>query len=197
MQTRMRGLQQAINCGMAMSVRQVLERSLALNTKKYTMGVRDAFLQGRLQVIERKNAAIVVLDGGHNEEASMQLAQNMRRLFPRQNKLFIVGILKRKDSRVVLQNILSVADTVIVTAPSSEYHSTEAMLSVVEDILAKKKETRNKKQGRGGPKILSSEIYGCPSLSAAIALADSLSEQNEVICIAGSFYLIGEYLKMH
>ncbi len=177
MHTRMRGTQQAINCGMAMSVHSVLKEHLVIPRARYERGVQQAFLEGRLQVIKRKNAAPIVLDGGHNQEASAQLVRNVRTLFAGRRCVLVLGILKRKDARAILCNVGAIADLLVLTSPGADYHTVDSLKDIAVELR---------------PAVV---VRCCARLKDAVSLAERSAQKKDLICITGSFYLLGEYLR--
>ncbi|MBU0581318.1 MAG: bifunctional folylpolyglutamate synthase/dihydrofolate synthase [Candidatus Margulisbacteria bacterium] len=170
--TKMQGTQQAINTGLALEVFKLFKNKLTLNKKQFIKGIQQAYLPGRFQVIKQKNKPLLILDGAHNQEASALLVKNLKIYYPKKKKTFIIGILKRKDSQIILKNIASIADQIILTAPGEEYHSIKEL----------QKYSPNNK-------------LAFASLKQAYKNANKITSKKDLICITGSFYLVGEFLK--
>jgi dihydrofolate synthase/folylpolyglutamate synthase len=176
--TTMAGVQQKINIGMVMAVREVLLKrdslTKGLSQSRFVNGIKKAYLPGRFQIIRKKNKPLLILDGGHNEEAARMLAANLKNSYPKKKKTFIIGMLKRKDANTFLKYIVPVADNIVLTAPTPEYHSVQELAKAI-------------KRHSG------TRIVPCPGLKKAWTLANKLTPVGGVICIAGSFYLVGEF----
>lgn len=103
---RLKGEFQKYNAGNAFTACKVLgieetiiERSLA-----------KAFLAGRMEEIETKNG-LVILDGAHNEGASLRLKESIKQYAP---MTFLIGMFEDKAVDTVLSNLLPLAKKVVV-----------------------------------------------------------------------------------
>ena len=154
---------------MALLVFKLLKNKLELDHQNFRQGIEQAELPGRFQIIERKNKAALILDGAHNIEAARSLIKNIKHYYPDKKITFIVGLLKRKDPKYI-NEITKLASHIIITAPDSQYHQKDKYT----ELLKKK-----------------SSAF-CQKLSVALVKADELTKSNDIICLTGSFYLVGE-----
>ena len=57
----------------------------------------------------------IILDGAHNPTKMKEFLKNLKKLFPKERKIFIVGFKFDKDIKKMLKQIIKVADEIIVT----------------------------------------------------------------------------------
>ncbi|MFD1484247.1 bifunctional folylpolyglutamate synthase/dihydrofolate synthase [Lacticaseibacillus baoqingensis] len=127
-------------------------------------------LPGRLQAYGED--PWVFLDAGHNPDAFPQVVQTLRGLLPKGGRLLVVaGFLADKDTTTLAAELASV-DAVWVTTPT---HPTRALPGA-------------KLQQAVPNSILAADVH------AGLAAAEAQARANDVILVAGSFYLIGELL---
>jgi dihydrofolate synthase/folylpolyglutamate synthase len=128
-------------------------------------------LPGRLQAYQEN--PWVFLDAGHNPDAFPKVLQTLHGLLPKNGRLLLVaGFLKDKDT-TTLEAQLAVAAKVWVTTP---WQPTRALAGSVLQAA-----------------VPSSVLV--PDVRAGLAAAEAEAHANDVILVAGSFYLIGDLLQ--
>ena len=130
-------------------------------------GLANARWPGRFELV-RKQPAIIV-DGGHNAQGALALADNLQRYFPNQKIVFIMGILADKDMQAILTPILPLAKQFFTITPDSP----RAMPATE---LAKYITTQN------APAAPTDDI------AAALEKATQLAGPGGVVCYFGSLY---------
>jgi dihydrofolate synthase/folylpolyglutamate synthase len=159
---------------------QVFNALLALNGLKnagfYNLGtiaegIKAAWLPGRFQVVTIKNKT-VVFDVGHNPHAAHSFCRAIASRFINQPVVMVLGIMKDKDAGAMLPDYAGVAGRLILTAPSTERAARP------EDLLA----------------ALPGDFGGQAEIKPDVAAAVNSAMQGpeEVVCIAGSFFTVGE-----
>ena len=134
-------------------------------------GLAKTTLPGRFQRIQFKEKTII-FDVGHNPAAAASIVENIARVYPDEKVLFVVGIMSDKDAVGFIQKILPIADTIICTQPQTDRAmSAEALQSLIPPSFAVNRST-------------------IPSVRQAIE--QSLNSSNNVICVTGSFFTVGE-----
>ncbi len=114
----------------------------------------------------------IIVDGAHNPAGMKALRESLDEVFPREPRLFLLGILHDKAIDEMLDTLLRPEDAVVVTQPDSERAEPAERLA---EAVAK----------RGGTAIVEPD--------RGRALARALSEAKDaVLCCTGSLYLIGE-----
>jgi dihydrofolate synthase / folylpolyglutamate synthase len=137
-------------------------------------GIARTAVPGRFQVVGR-DGRFVVFDVGHNPAAAKAFVTALKRRFPGHPPCIIAGVMKDKDVSGVLRQYSSVASRLIVTKPKI------GRAADCETLL------------RGIP----ADFRGGRDCSTDVdqAVTQALRGREEVICVAGSFYTVGEAMK--
>jgi len=111
----------------------------------------------------------VLLDSAHNEDSARVLVEALREAY-RYGRLFtILGIVKGKDVRGIVQNLAPVSDELIVTEPKTH------------------KELDTERVVREARALKPSALF-IPDIRDAIEHAVSVSNADDLILVTGSFY---------
>ncbi|MGE5608737.1 MAG: bifunctional folylpolyglutamate synthase/dihydrofolate synthase [Bacillota bacterium] len=167
------GEHQAINCGLALSIIDRLKtRGFAINDAKAMEGLAKTSIAGRMEVISQ-NPRIIV-DGAHNAASVDAMLRAVGQHIPYDSMVVIFGCCADKDIPGMLERITCGADKVIFTKVDS------VRTADPEELAARYV-----------------ELYGkmaqvAPSLTDALAIANRAVSKEDLICITGSFYLVGE-----
>ncbi|HEX2970805.1 MAG TPA: folylpolyglutamate synthase/dihydrofolate synthase family protein [Tepidisphaeraceae bacterium] len=167
------GEHQAINCGLALSILDRLKtRGFAINDNKAMEGLAKTSIAGRMETIST-NPRIIV-DGAHNAASVDAMLRAIGQHIPYDSMVVIFGCCADKDIPGMLERITCGADKVIFTKVDS------VRTADPEELAARY-----------------IELYGkmaqvAPSLQDALAIANRAVTKEDLICITGSFYLVGE-----
>ncbi len=125
-----------------------------------------------LQVIYKGKKIRVLLDGAHNSAGVKNLAETLTKSFPERRHI-IWGSMVDKDVTLMLRYITPLFDTLILTRPEGERSaSPETLLSALA--------------------IASQRHVICePDCSRALNLAVEYAEEDDLIVVGGSLYLVG------
>ena len=167
------GPYQVTNATLALAAVECLRGSgMAVPEQSVRAGLEQAYWPGRLErVAERPD---IYLDGAHNPASARMLAAAIGELKHGYNKLvLVIGILGDKDVKGIIDEIVPLADSVIVTRP--EYG--RAM-----DVGALAAEVRTLHQA--------AETAG--TMAIAIEKAKEKAGPDDLILFAGSLYVVGE-----
>jgi dihydrofolate synthase/folylpolyglutamate synthase len=137
-------------------------------------GLRCARLPGRFQV-ETIRSRTVVFDVGHNPNAAEAFCASLQSRFKGKSISFVLGIMKDKDSSGMIAQYANAAQRLIFTAPETERAATPEVLRAAV------------------PTGFSGECRTSPDVGSAIETAFTGSE--EIICVAGSFFTVGEGMR--
>ncbi len=164
-QTPLLGAHQARNVALA----AVAAQALGVGEEVIQRGAASVTWAGRLEPIMYQ-ARTFLLDGAHNEEAALALADTLRALGV-DNALLVFGVASGKEVAKMASALSGVAREVILTKAALSPRATQ-------------------------PSDLTS-FWNAPSSPTetpqeAIGLALTQSQPGEVIVVAGSLYLIGE-----
>jgi dihydrofolate synthase/folylpolyglutamate synthase len=171
----LKGRHQIENAAVALGVIEALAmKGFGVDDDAVFKGIRDVKWEGRLEVI--RHSPMVLLDGAHNAGGASTLARALREEFSYKKLIFIFGVLKDKDYKAMLKKLLPLGDRLILTSPDTERAMPpEALLPVAKQYLRRIEVVKNSRE----------------ALKRALSIAD----QNDLICVTGSLYLIGEIKK--
>jgi len=167
------GKHQAINCGLALAMLDKLKAvGYEIDNEKTSLGLSRVSLAGRMEMICQDPR--VMIDGAHNAASIQALIHAIGQNIPYDSMVVIFGCNSDKDVRGMLERLQYGADKVIFTRSNS-------VKAVPPDELAE----------------MYTEICGkmcqtASSLGQALQLAKSAVSKEDLICITGSFYLIGQ-----
>jgi dihydrofolate synthase/folylpolyglutamate synthase len=139
--------------------------------RRIAEGLRSARLPGRFHVESIRNRT-VVFDVGHNPNAAEAFCSSLQSRFKGKTVCFVLGIMKDKDSAGMLAQYARAARRFIFTAPATERAATPEVLRAAV------------------PAGFSGECRTSPNVGAAVEMA--FEGREEIICIAGSFFTVGE-----
>ncbi len=169
----MMGEHQAINCGLALSIVDRLKtRGFVINDSKAMEGLAKTSMPGRMEIVSAKPRVLV--DGAHNAASVDALMKAIGQHIPYDSMVVIFGCCSDKDVPGMLERITSGADKVIFT-------KVDSIRTADPNELAARYV----------------ELYGkmaqvARTLEEALAIANRAVTREDLICITGSFYLVGE-----
>lgn len=170
------GVHQCANAAAVLAVAALLQQRLPLNPEAICQGLRSVRLSGRFQVIAQVTE--LILDVAHNPEAARSLAASLRQRPCRGRTLAIFGIMADKDVAAVAAEFIPLIDGWLIAAPDvSRAMPVEALANLLQGMGARGLEPLN-------------------SLAEAYARARALAGPDDRILVFGSFFTLGEILKL-
>ncbi len=124
-------------------------------------------LQGRLEEVRQRPT--ILIDGAHNPDGIHVLTEFIRARFGGRKKILIFGVMKDKEYGRMLQEIVPSMDTIILTKPDMERALAPSLMKTYAEDAIIAEDTRS-----------------------ALRIAKTISEEDDLILITGSFYTIGE-----
>lgn len=171
------GEHQAVNCGLALSIVDKLKtRGFAISDSRAIEGLTKLnSVPGRMEMVSQ--VPRVLVDGAHNAASLDAMMKAIGQHVPYDSMVVIFGCCADKDVSGMLERITSGADKVIFCK--------------VDNIRT------------ADPNELAAryvELYGkmaqvATSLDDALGIANRAVTKEDLICITGSFYLVGEAKK--
>ncbi|HHV71603.1 MAG TPA: bifunctional folylpolyglutamate synthase/dihydrofolate synthase [Clostridia bacterium] len=173
----LKGKHQLVNAAVALTVVEVLN-CLGYNFTEEAVrkGLEETEWPGRLEVV--KDKPLLIIDGAHNPHAARVLAEELANNFSYRYLILIIGILEDKDMEGILEQLVPIADLIIITKPESERAASPQAVYDLALNLAK------------GELIIKDDIQ------EAVDFALSRADKDDLICVAGSLYLIGKVKKL-
>ena len=124
-----------------------------------------------------KNNPIIMLDGAHNIDAIKQLAQSVKKYFSYKKLILITGILKDKQIDEMSEVLAKLSDKIIAVEVDSVRRTSKDAL--IENL-----------------KKYSKDVEGSDDYKDALDKAISYADEDDMILICGSLYLIGDFKKI-
>ncbi len=172
MHTPLLGHYQVENAALAIAACELLNKDKAeISRKNIQDGLSKTRWPGRLEIVS--DNPLVILDGAHNLIAARNLAKYLSENLAHRRITLVVGILDDKPYEAMLKSLLPVCSQVIITRAK-----TERALAPQRLYTAAKK--------------IISDVTMIPEVAAAARQAIETASPDDVICIAGSLYVVGE-----
>ena len=169
------GEHQRVNAATAIAGIECLnQRGYAIPCESVYQGIAQVEWPGRMQVIQGR--PIVLLDGAHSPEAMQLLCREIRRNFRYNRLVFVVSLMRDKAVKAVGEIVCQEADAVIVTEVSDNPRVMPA-----HDIQRAWQE-------------MCQEVTVSPTPKEALKTALALASSEDLVCVTGSLYLVGEVL---
>ncbi len=171
------GEHQINNACLSLAGIEILNQLKIISIEKENIynGLKSAYWPGRMEVIS--SDPIILLDGAHNPDGARTLRYSLEKFFPNKRIYLIIGILKDKDREKILELLCPIAYEVILTTIAYERASDPGELYKIAIKYNK-------------------NIKIILNINESINHAKTLASRNDLICIAGSLYVIGEAISI-
>lgn len=171
------GAHQMLNLAVVLNTIEVIfeGQNEKLNVKLVEKSLEDVEWKGRLEVLNKK--PLIVIDGAHNIDGIKSLTYNVNKYFKYKNMILLLGILADKQVDEMIKEIVPFAEKVYDLTP----HSDRAQLS---------QELKNKIV-KYNKNVIAIESY-----EEAVSKAISEADEDDLILISGSLYMIGDMRKI-
>ena len=166
------GPHQIINATTALGATEVLDDlGYPVSNDAMIEGLKEVEWPGRLEMV--CSSPRVVLDGAHNPAGALVLKESLGKEFQYRHLILLLGVMKDKDIKSILHLLAPLADHLILTRPHYDRAASPALLK--------------KTLGRSGKKA---EVV--EDLEEAIEKGLSMTQDEDLLCITGSLYTVGE-----
>jgi len=167
------GRHQAINCGLALALLDKLKNAgYQIDNEKAATGLGEVRLAGRMEMICEDPR--IMIDGAHNAASIRALIHAIGQNIPYDSMVVIFGCNNDKDIKGMLSELQYGADKVIFTRSNSvKAMPPQELADAYTELCGKMCQTAS-------------------CLGEALQLARSAIGREDLICITGSFYLIGQ-----
>jgi len=175
--TPLLGRHQADNATTAITATEALKiRGVNISEKAIRVGLEKAKWTGRLEIIQ--NNPTLILDGAHNPSGIKIVRQALKEIFSYQRLILVLASFADKDYKKMIQIIAPEADLIIAT-------KTMSPRAAPPQVIAKE----------AAQYIEQNKIIVIENIPQAINCALSNSKKDDLICITGSLYTVGEAKK--
>lgn len=168
------GRYQLDNTAAAVAALEVLvERGCEISKDNIENGLKKVDFPGRMQIVSRN--PFIVVDGGHNPGAAHNLKEALLQYFEPVNSILVIGVSGDKDITGIVDELAPIFNRVIVTRANNPRSA--------------KPEALKAEFAKHGI-----EAQISPDISSALAEASSIAGEDDLICITGSLFVVGEAL---
>lgn len=174
LQLNLAGEHQVINATICLTAIQKLkELGWRIDEQAIRDGLKKVNWRARLEIFKKE--PLVLLDVAHNPAGMQTLIHTLDQLFPEKKIIFIFGVMEDKDYRLMLKEMCRKAKFVVLTKPD---YKRSAEPEALEETL---------KQTNTPYEII-------PLVKQAYLFALKCARSEDIICITGSHFTVGEFL---
>ena len=171
------GEHQALNAATAVGcIERIHQEEYKVSQTSIYNGLKEVRWAGRMQVVGR--SPVILLDGAHSPTSAEALCKAIREVFHYRRLILVVGLMRDKDLQTIGEVLCPFADEIITTQAFDNPRVTPA-----EEIV-------------GAWSEIGTNFHVCPNVREAIPLAQLIAMPSDLICIAGSIYIVGEAMKV-
>jgi dihydrofolate synthase/folylpolyglutamate synthase len=172
LRTSLIGRHQVDNAALTLAVCEVLiQKGTFITEENVRQGLSHIHWPGRLEVV--CDTPRIILDGAHNLMAARNLAKFLFDTMNKRRVTMVLGMLDDKPYKAMLQSLVPASARLILTRP------------IIDRGLAPEQLFEEARH-------LAEDIVIMPDVERAVKHAVTTAQPDEVICIAGSLYVVGE-----
>ncbi|MEA3471281.1 MAG: folylpolyglutamate synthase/dihydrofolate synthase family protein [Thermodesulfobacteriota bacterium] len=166
------GRHQLENTALSLAAAEIMaSKGLKIEDDSLIDGVRDAKWEGRLEIVN--TSPQVILDGAHNPAGITALSKVLSNELSFGRLTVVFGVLGDKDYKAMLRRLAPLADHVILTGIGEERALEPKDMETV-------------------ARFYNDDVEVVRDSRGAILRALDTSAEDDLICVTGSLYLIGE-----
>lgn len=147
-----------------------------LRPRQIRTSLASVVLPGRIETVATRPR--VVVDVAHNPVSLRALTATARKSFSWRRCILIFGCLADKNVRAMTRIVLEIADVTVMTTPSSRRAVDARELAAV------------------AARMTEIPVLAVPEIGRALDLALTIAREDDMVLVAGSFYLAGDVLKI-
>ncbi|MFW6148284.1 MAG: glutamate ligase domain-containing protein, partial [Atribacterota bacterium] len=171
---KLAGRYQVENSSLAIAVTELLNQmGYLIKESNVLEALEHVKWPGRFEIIQEK--PMVILDGAHNPNGVAQFTINLKQMLPKKKIIAILGIFSDKDYPGIIKNIVPFVDQVVFTMANNPRATPTR-------VLAREAEKY----------ITPDKIMEKPTVDSAIHKALQIAGEDDVVCVTGSLYTVGE-----
>ena len=166
------GAHQARNTALAISAVHVLkQRGYNIDIENVRAGLTQVKWPVRIELVSDK--PVTIIDAAHNEASCQALVETLEH-FPQRPRTLVLAATRGKDVRAMLRVLLPAFERIVLT----QYQRNPRFVPL-DRLVEMTKELGGNAQTAATP-------------AAALSLARSITNEDELICITGSFFVAAE-----
>ncbi len=133
-------------------------------------GLEITKFRGRFEIVSKN--PLIIEDGAHNYSGVLALCDALKTYFCNKKIIIVMAMLKDKEYEKCVKTLSPVVDTFIATQADNPRRATSDELAQTAKKYIKK-------------------VYSEPDVNKALLMAKNMYDENSIICICGSLYLLG------
>ncbi|HCW03134.1 MAG TPA: bifunctional folylpolyglutamate synthase/dihydrofolate synthase [Clostridium sp.] len=166
---------QIYNCAVAIhTIETLMDLGVKINGEAIYEGLKNVTWKGRMELM--RTNPYVLLDGAHNIDGIVKLAESIDLYFKYKKLYLIIGILEDKQLDAMLETITAKAEKVIAVSPNS--FRAESADKLRDRILK-----------------YNSNVLAMKTYEEALNYGISLCNEDDLLVICGSLYMVGDMRK--
>jgi len=184
----LKGDHQVDNAALALAALEIVQDPFPINETDLQAGLEQVRWPGRLEEFWRNKQGRIrstppisgennwthyLLDGAHNPDGAQTLKKSLQNTFSYQRLALIWAAMSDKDVSGALLEVAPLAESIIFTRPESKRAAPPEQL---QKLL---------------PNALKSRSTCVPTVEKALQAAADMTSDRDMICVAGSLYLVG------
>ncbi|MFA6079555.1 MAG: cyanophycin synthetase, partial [Candidatus Omnitrophota bacterium] len=175
LRTKLLGPHQVMNAATAIGIVEELGlHGINISSDAIREGVASARWAGRLDIAAKSPR--IVLDGAQNKASAAALVRSIKEIFKFRKLILVLGVSKDKDISGILEELLPISDSIILTKANVPARAREPM-SIKELI-----------------KTHDADIVA--TVGEAIKRARARADEEDLILVTGSLFVVGEAMEM-
>ena len=173
-QTSILGQHQGENIALAIAaVEQLQMTGVYITDRDIQEGIQAVMHPGRMEIVSVE--PLILLDGAHNPAGMSMLVRTLQEDFSNHRFVVVLGVLKDKDLKTMVSMIVPISDVIIVTKSRNSRAADPLVLQeMIIDIEVNK------------------TVFVEDSIPRAIDHAKRFARPNDLICVTGSLFTVGE-----
>jgi dihydrofolate synthase/folylpolyglutamate synthase len=171
LRVRMKGEHQMSNAALAVgAIDQLIREHVPISETAIRDGLLAASLPGRFEIVREKPT--LILDGAHNPAKAEALAKLLQAEYPGKRIHFVIGAVKGHDVQSSMSHLLPLAGKVIAAQPQLRRVPAETIAEIAKESC--------------------DDVQIIHSVPDAVRAALDDAGEDDVVCVTGSFYVVGE-----
>ena len=185
----LQGDHQFINAAMALCTAEVISPlGFHVSDESIYRGMSRVRWHGRLETVREKPT--IILDGAHNPGGMRVLSEFFKTHHTEKKKILVFGVMKDKEYKKMLEEIIPLMDLIIITKPDMERALSPDVLKTL--IQAGELSKLSKGTASTTQPLNHSTVFYTQDVKSALEKAKDAAGDNDLILITGSLYTIGE-----
>ena len=175
-ETKLLGKIQGENIAISIAaVEELQKKGVYISDNSIFNGIRETQVPGRMEILGEQ--PLILADGAHNSQGIKNLVETLND-FDFKKSIFVFGAMRDKDIKKMLSHISKTTDSIVLTKANVDRACNPEHIA---SLLKKQNFTGN--------------IFIRKNVKNAVDFAIKNAGKNDLVCITGSLYIVGEARK--